>query len=304
MRSIEKVVIVGAGALGAFYASRFISSGKFSVAVAAEGARATALSAGGLRVNGVHFCVDVSTLSQCRGPADLVIVALKDYQLADAMPLIRAQVGPETAVLSVMNGLDSEEEIAAGCGCGQVLYCVAVGIDAVRNAEQVTVANAGRLIFGRARNEWEDPLVAKIQNALDQAELPWETPTDMLRMLWWKFMVNVGINQASAILRAPYGVFQQSASARSVVDTLMREVITLAQAAGINLTEEDLQAWPPVLNALSPEGKTSMLQDVEAGRRTEVDMFAGKVVSLGEKHGIAVPANRMMRDLLHALERC
>lgn len=302
MRSIEKVVIVGAGALGAFYAGRFISAGKFSVAVAAAGVRGETLRREGLRVNGQHLRVDVITPSQCRGPADLVIVALKDYQLADAIPLICSQVGPETAVLSVMNGLDSEEEIATGCGRGQVFYCVAVGIDAVRGKEQVTVANAGRLIFGRARNEGEDLLVGAVQQALDQADLPWETPTDMLRMLWWKFMVNVGINQASALLRAPYGVFQQSASARAVVDTLMREVITLAQATGINLKEQDLEVWPPVLNALSPEGKTSMLQDVEAGRRTEVDMFAGKVVRLGEECGIAVPANRMMLDLLHALE--
>jgi len=201
-----------------------------------------------------------------------------------------------------MNGLASEEEIATGCSNSQTLYCVAVGIDAVRDKGQVTVTNAGRLIFGRAHNEGEDPLVGKVQNALDDADLPWETPTDMLRMLWWKFMVNVGINQASAILRAPYGVFQQSASARAVVDTLMQEVITLAQAKGINLTEEDLLAWPPVLNSLSPIGKTSMLQDVEAGRRTEVDMFAGEVVRLGEKYGIPVPANQMMLNLLHALE--
>jgi len=302
MPSIEKIVIVGAGALGAFYASRFIGAGKFAVAVAAEGIRGERLRTRGMRVNGEHFHVNVITPLQCRGPADLVIVALKEYQLADAMPLIRSQVGPETAVLSVMNGLDSEDEIAAGCGCGQVLYCVAVGIDAVRDEDQVTVANAGRLIFGRARNEGEDPLVGNVQLALDQADLPWETPTDMLRMLWWKFMVNVGINQASAVLRGPYGVFQQSASARAVVDTLMREVITLAQAEGINLKEQDLEVWPPVLNALSPMGKTSMLQDVEAGRRTEVDMFAGKVVRLGEKCGIPVPANRMMLDLLHALE--
>ncbi len=302
MHSIEKIVIVGAGALGAFYASRFIRCGKFSVAVAAEGGRGKTLRREGLRVNGDHFRVDVIAPCQCRGSADLVIVALKDYQLADAMPLIRSQVGPETVVLSVMNGLSSEEEIATGCGSGQILYCVAVGIDAVRDKGLVTVANAGRLIFGRARNDGEDPLIGEIQKALDDADLHWETPTDMLRMLWWKFMVNVGINQASAILRAPYGVFQQSASARTVVDTLMQEVITLAQAQGINLTEQDLLAWPPVLNALSPIGKTSMLQDVEAGRRTEVDMFAGKVVRLGEEYDIPVPANRMMLDLLHTLE--
>jgi 2-dehydropantoate 2-reductase len=302
MNAVSRVVILGAGALGAYYASRFISAPGFTVAIAATGSRGAALRCDGLVVNARHFNVTVVEPLPGSTPADLVLVALKDYQLAGALPLLRPLVGAATIVLSVMNGLDSEAQIRAGCANGTILYCVAVGIDAVRQEGTVTVANAGRLVFGAADNHDPDPAVLRVQEALDRAGLEWQTPVDMLRMLWWKFMVNVGINQASAVLRAPYGVFQQSADARAVVTALMREVVALAQVAGINLDEGDLAAWDPVLNALSPAGKTSMLQDMEAGRRTEVEIFAGKVVALGEQYQVPTPANQMMLHLIRSME--
>ena len=125
----------------------------------------------------------------------------------------------------------------------------------------------------------------------------------MIRMLWWKFMVNVGMNQASAVMGAPYGVFQSSSEAHSLMVDLMREVIDLAHKAGIDLREQDLDDWNSVLETLSPEGKTSMLQDVEAGRKTEVEVFAGNVVELGEKYGLPTPVNRTFLRIIQVLER-
>jgi 2-dehydropantoate 2-reductase len=124
----------------------------------------------------------------------------------------------------------------------------------------------------------------------------------MMRILWWKFMVNVGMNQASAVMRAPYGVFQTSARARAVMDVLMQEVITLAQVLGVNLSDQDVADWYPIMNKLSAAGKTSMLQDVEAGRKTEVEMFGGKVVELGQAHGVPTPVNEAMLNIIHVLE--
>jgi 2-dehydropantoate 2-reductase len=99
-------------------------------------------------------------------------------------------------------------------------------------------------------------------------------------------------------MRAPYGVFQTSEDARALMRALMQEVITLARASDVNLAEADIENWCAILQTLSPEGKTSMLQDIEAGRQTEVDIFAGKVVALGRECGIATPFNATM---LHAI---
>jgi 2-dehydropantoate 2-reductase len=124
----------------------------------------------------------------------------------------------------------------------------------------------------------------------------------MMRMLWWKFMVNVGMNQASAVMRAPYGVFQTAPDAQALMETLMREVVHVAEPAGVDLRERDIQDWYTALNTLAPEGKTSMLQDIEAGRKTEVDTFAGKVVALGKTAGIPTPANETLLRIIRILE--
>jgi 2-dehydropantoate 2-reductase len=124
----------------------------------------------------------------------------------------------------------------------------------------------------------------------------------MIRTLWWKFMINVGMNQVSAVLRAPYRVFHNSLEARELMEEAMREVIALAKAEQIHLQEQDIHSFYPFLMAMSPDGKTSMVQDVEAGRKTEVEMFAGKVVELGEKHGTATPVNKVLFRLLKAME--
>lgn len=301
MHPVEKIVVLGAGAMGAFYAARFAATG-FKVQLLADPPRAALLKKNGVTINQQTLKLPVSDGSRHQSAADLVIVALKHHHLATGLPLLRNLVGPQTLFLSVLNGLDSEALIAAEFGAERVLYCVAVGIDAVRTAAGIQVAHAGKLYFGESRNQPPGPMVVRVQQAFDRAGLPWETPADMQRILWWKFMINVGINQASAVLRAPYGVFQRCEAARAVITPLMEEVILLAQRLEIDLGKADLEKWWQVLNRLAPEGKTSMLQDVEAGRPTEVEIFAGKVVTLGRELGIPTPANAGILRIIRALD--
>jgi 2-dehydropantoate 2-reductase len=208
-------------------------------------------------------------------------------------------VGDNTVILSVMNGLDSEAVIAEHYGEDKTLLCIAVGIDAQRSGNVVNHSKIGTLFFGEAENTTLSARVVRTQQLLSRAGIPYETPADMVRMLWWKFMINVGINQTSAILRAPYGVFQTDSHAQAIMEAAMREVIAVAQAAHVNLSLDDITGWYKVLNTLHPQGKTSLLQDVEAGRTTEVDIFAGKMVELGREYGIPTPINDL---LLHAIK--
>ncbi len=142
-----------------------------------------------------------------------------------------------------------------------------------------------------------------MQEAFNRAGIAYQTPPDMIRILWWKFMINVGMNQASAVMGAPYGVFQTSPEARAVMESLMREVISLAAPAGVNLEEKDLEEWDKVLQGLSPDGKTSMLQDMEAGRKTEVEVFGGKVVALSKQYGIPAPVNETLLHIIQVMEK-
>jgi len=304
MKQIERIVILGAGAMGSAYASAFYAMDPASVAFAASGARYERLKAGGIVVNGRHYPIPVLAPDDPAPPADLVIVALKHHHLPDALNDLGNRVGAETLFLSVMNGLDSEAIIAARYGQERVLYANAVGIDAQRDGNVVRFSKIGTVVFGEADNTTLSERVRRLQALFDRAAIPHQTPVDMIRAMWWKLMINVGINQASAVLGAPYGVFQTNPEAQAIMEAAMRETVAVAQAAGVNLSGQDIADWYPVMNQLHPAGKTSMLQDIEAGRKTEVEVFAGKVLALGRQYGIPTPVNEVLLHAIHVLESC
>jgi 2-dehydropantoate 2-reductase len=124
----------------------------------------------------------------------------------------------------------------------------------------------------------------------------------MMKTLWWKFMINVGINQTSAVLRATYGMMQDINEAQELMVDAMREVIEISQKAGVKLTQEDIEECLRIVKGLTPTGKTSMCQDMEASRQTEVNIFAGTVLELGKKYSVPTPVNAMLLRIIKASE--
>jgi len=298
-----KVAILGAGAMGAYFATRFFDTAEFSAAVVARGERYDRLKSDGLVVNGKAYSIPVIHPDKATSPVDLIIVALKHHHLPKAVPDLKNLIDNQTTIISVMNGLDSEQIIGSVYGMDKMLYAISVGIDAVRQGNQITFSKPGKHYFGEATNTHPSQRVQRVQRAFDRAGITYETPPDMIRIMWWKFMINVGMNQASAVMRAPYGVFQSSPQAQELMETLMREVIVLAKAARVNLVDQDIDDWYTFLNTLSPQGKTSMLQDIEARRKTEVEIFGGKMVELGKTHAIPTPVNQTVLRIIQVLER-
>jgi len=303
MSSIERVSVIGAGAMGAFYASKFFDMDRSCISLIARGERADRLMEQGLIVNNKHYSVPVVRPEDKAPPSDLIIVAVKHHHLPEAIQDMKTRIGERSLILSVMNGIESEEQIGAVYGMDKVLYAVAVGIDAVRQGNSITYTKEGKLFFGEAKNLVLSERVKRVKSLFDLAGIVHETPDDMIRTLWWKFMINVGMNQVSAILCAPYSVFQASQEARELMESAMREVITIAKVAKVYLSEEDIENWYSFLSGLSPQGKTSTVQDVEAKRKTEVEMFAGKVIELGKTYGIPTPVNQTLFRLIKVLEQ-
>jgi len=299
---IENIAILGAGALGGFYASKFYEMDKNNVCLVASGKRYDRLKEKGIFVNDIHYPLKVVKPEDASPPSGLIIVALKHHHLPEAIGDIQNRVGPGTIILSVMNGVESEAYIGSLYGMDKVLYCVALGIDALREENRIIFTKQGKLLFGEADNRIVAENVKRVQTLFDRAGLAYEIPEDMIRVLWWKFMINVGINQSSAILRAPFKVFQTSRDACAIMESAMREVMTIAEHLNIQLTEKGIENWHAILSGISPDGKTSMLQDIEAGRKTEVEMFAGKVVELGEKYGIPTPVNQILLRVIKVME--
>ncbi len=303
MQKIQKVAILGAGAMGAYFASSFFDAAGFSTVLIAKGHRLDKLKTKGLVVNEKSYAIPVIHPDEATSTVDLIIVALKHHHLEDAVQGLANFVGDSTTIISVMNGLESEEYIGSIYGMDKMLYAVSVAIDALREGNQITYTKPGKHYFGEADNTHLSQRVLRVQKAFDRAGIVHETPEDMIRMMWWKFMVNVGVNQASAAMRAPFGVFHKSPEAQGLMEALMKEVIALTDVMDVNLTNRDIEEWYTFLNVLSPQGKTSMLQDIEAGRKTEVEIFGEKVVELGKTHGVTTPVNQTVLQIIRVLEQ-
>ncbi len=303
MKEIKKVAILGAGAMGAYFAGRFFETAGFSTVLIAKGERLERLKSKGLVINGKPYAIPVIHPDEDYSPVDLIIVALKHHHLVEAVPDLEKIVGDSTTIMSVMNGLESEEYIGSIYGMDKMLYAVSVAIDAVRQGNQITYSKPRKHYFGEPVNTSLSRRVIRVQEAFDKAGIVYETPEDMIRIMWWKFMINVGMNQASAVMRAPYGVFQKSPEAQGLMEALMKEVIALADVMDVNLTNRDIEDWYSFLNTLSTQGKTSMLQDIEAGRKTEVEIFGGKVVELSKTHNVPTPVNQTVLRIIQVLEQ-
>lgn len=303
--TIETVSLVGLGAIGSVYASRIaqhLPPDHFRIV--ASGPRAERYRRDGVSVNGTTFRLPIVEPAEPAAPADLLIFAVKFHQLGEAIEAARPHVGPDTLILSLLNGISSEEVVERAYGTENVLYSFVVGIDATRSADGTTYTTPGRVPFGEARN---DPAnlserVKRLREFLNRVDIPCEIPEDMRQSMWKKFMLNVGVNQVSAVLGSPYGAIHRHGETRTLVAAAMREALAVSHRADIGLTEEDIADNLDIVGTLSPDGKASMVQDVEARRPTEVDIFGGAVVAMGQRYGIPTPVNEMLVRLIRAAE--
>jgi len=303
MAAKYRVVIQGAGAMGAAFASKFFDHDPDSIAFIASDERYDRLKNDGLIINKKQYFIPVYSPEDKPAYPDLIIIALKHQHLKQALPDLHNLVGPNTVILSVMNGLDSEKIIGKVYGLEKLVLAISVGIDAQRFNNHIRFDHIGTIFFGEENNHVLSKRIQHLQSIFTTVGIPYKTPEDMIRILWWKFMINVGINQPSAVLSAPYGVFQTTKHAQHIMEASMREVITIAQASKVNLVEKDIQEWYTFLLSLHPEGKTSMLQDIEAGRETEVEIFAGKMIELGKQHNIRTPVNEILYHSIKVIQQ-
>jgi 2-dehydropantoate 2-reductase len=141
-----------------------------------------------------------------------------------------------------------------------------------------------------------------MKDIFDKAKINYEISDNILKKMWWKYMTNIGLNQTTAILKAPYRVLQEIAYAQELAKEAMRETVLISQAINVNLSEEDIDRAMEMLKQLDPDGKTSMMQDIEAKRKTEVEMFSGKLCQMGDSMKIPTPINRMLYNFIRTIE--
>ena len=292
MDRIENVIIVGMGALGLMFGERIAENlGNEHLCFLMDAERKQRHQNDRYTINGKPVCFRMVLPEEIHGPADLVIVATKAGGLYAAREQIRSAVGTDTILISLLNGISSEDILAEVFPREQILDCVAIGMDAVREKTALTYQNMGRLQIGSSL-EGQEIRLSVLRDFLERAGIPHEVCPDIKRAMWNKFMINVGINQTCMVYETTYGGATAPGSrAFEDLSGAMHEVIRVAEEEGIHLTEEDYERDVAMLRSLNPDGCPSMRQDAMAGRPSEVELFAGTMLRLARRYGTEVPVN-------------
>lgn len=304
MKEIKRVTLIGLGAMGVFFAPRLSGYLGENFKIMADGKRKDRLEQKGVTVNGTNYRFPIIMPEADCGPADLVIIAVKGYDLEQAIRDIKNQVGKDTIILSVLNGVDSEKQVAAVYGEDHLLYSYMRISIVMRDGKTEFDPKKGLIHFGDLKNDPENlsENVLAVKNLFDACDIDYKIDPDMLRGIWFKFMCNVGENMTCAMLQVPFGAFQKSEHANFFRRAAMWEVIRVANKLGIALDQSDIDRQEHTLSRIPYGNKPSTLQDLEDGKRTEVDMFAGTVVELGKSLGVETPVCECFLHGIHLIE--
>jgi 2-dehydropantoate 2-reductase len=297
---IKNVAVIGLGAVGSIYAWRLSEYlGYENVEIIVDENRRERYMKEAIFLNGkkIDFNYNKSGTK-----ADLLIIATKNNHLESALSTIAPYVGTNTILLSLLNGIDSEEILEKYFGKEKVLYSFTTALDSTRVANRIDFSTEGIIYFGEKDNT-ETKRIENIKELFDKAKINYNVPANIHLEMWAKFMVNVSINTISAITRATYGECSSNETIKNLIIETQKEVIALAQKLGIKeLDDSYIDKYQKIFAALEYGGKTSMLQDVEANRETENRWFCIKATQLGKQLGVATPLIETLGQIMAAID--
>lgn len=288
---------MGAGAIGCYYGGMLARAGH-DVTLIGRAQHVAAIQRAGLRFETKAFDervrVHASTEPQAVRGAELVLFCVKSQDTESAGKALAAHVAREAAIVSMQNGVDNAERLAAVLGREVIPGVVYV---AVEMAGPGHVRHHGRseLAIGRA------PASEAIAAAFRAAGVPVEISENVTGVLWAKLIVNCAYNALSAITQLPYGRLVAGAGIPAVMRDIVDECLAVARAAGIEV-EGDMHKAAERIAQTMPGQYSSTAQDLARGKKTEIEHLNGVVVRKGEALGVPTPANRMLVALVKLLE--
>ena len=298
-----RIAIVGVGGVGGYFGGRLAQAGH-DVFFIARGAHLAAMQRHGLRVQSIagDFILpevkatdDPATV----GPVDLVIVAVKGWQVREVAMAMRPMIGPQTVVLPLLNGVDAPTELAEVLGADHVLAGLC-RIIAYRAAPGVIVhagVNPPSIDFGELDNR-RTPRLEWIRAAFERAGIQAHIPDDIHVALWQKFMLVCTWSGFGAATRAPIGVWRSLPETRPLVERCLQEVVDVAVARGVMMPEQAVAAMMAFIDSMPYDGTASLQRDVMAGQPSELSSQNGALVRLAREAGVSVPVNEMLYAIL------
>ena len=297
---IKKVAVLGAGAVGSYVIWGLSSRNDIELGVIAEGERAERLKQNGCTINGKIYHPEVWTPGETAA-VDLLIVALKYGSLSAALESIQKATTENTVIMSLMNGVDSEEIIAEKVGVEHLLPAVIkVASHKEEDGYHFDPETTIGIIFGELTAPYDSDRIRAIEELFKDTGIHFRATEYAREEMWSKFRLNVCNNLPQAILGAGVGCYRDSVHMKAISDGLKGELEAIAQAKGIDLSKTEASSGRG--SAVPPSACYSTLQDLDAGRHTEIDMFSGALIRMGKELGIPTPYNEYTYHMIKALE--
>ena len=296
-----RIAVVGAGGVGGYFGGRLSAAGA-DVAFLARGAHLAAIRAHGLYIDSpdgdLHLPAAVATDDPGTvGPVDLVFFAVKLYDTDEALRLVPPLVGPRTLVIPFQNGVDSVSVLTRALGTEHVAGGTAYVAAVVSEPGRIRHTAMGRLIFGPLNGAMPEVLV-KLRDVCLKARFESALSESVQVDIWSKFVRLTAFSGMTALTRTPFGPIRDDPALRAMLDDAVSESAAVARARGIPLPATILEDIRSATDALHPMARSSMLEDLERGRRLELPWLSGAVVRIGNELGVEVPTHRLIVTLL------
>lgn len=300
------IVVIGAGAVGGYFGGKLTQAG-FNVTFIARGKTLEAIKTKGLQVKSINgdFVVHpkvTDNINDIKNP-DLIILGVKSWQVLDIAKQLKSILTEKTMVLPLQNGADNADKLLSVLNKENVLagFCKIVS-----KVETPAVINhfgyEPEIVFGEVNNEKTKPIEA-IKIIFDKAKIKNTIPEDIHLDIWKKFLFIATVSGIGALTRSVFGVMREDDDVRQIIYQTANEIVAIANAKGINLTNNDVEMVLKVIDNLDYNTTASMQRDIMEGRPSELENFNGYIVKTGKQLHITTPANTFTYHCLLPMEK-
>ena len=296
----KSVAILGAGAVGCYVLWGLSHKTELDLCIVADGERKKRLTGSGLIINGQKYTPAIKTPEEARG-ADLLIVCTKYTALEESLEDIKAIADDHTVVMSLLNGVDSEDVIARVIPENQIVYSlIKVASERRGNEVKFDPETTIGIIYGEKDMSRSQERIEALDILFSNTGINYRSTDVILSEIWSKFRLNVANNQPQAMVTCGVGAYQDSEHVAFIQGKLRDEVDAVAKAKGIDIFLADASSFRG--SKVQKRARYSTLQDLDNKRHTEVDVFAGAMVKMGKELGVPTPYNEFTYHMIKALE--
>jgi 2-dehydropantoate 2-reductase len=288
-----KILIMGTGGVGGYYGGLLAKQGN-EVTFIARGAHLYAIRHEGLKVNSVHGNFMIAPAKAAEdpakvGPVDLILFCVKTYNTDEAAEAMRSAVGPQTAVLSLQNGVDAVERIGKVIGLEHVIGGATWLSSAVEAPGVIKQISQFRRIVMGELNGSHSERIQSIHEVLQNTGITVETSDNIQEIVWTKFVFIASVSSLGSLTRLPMGDYRSVPESRQLLTGIMQEIASLAREQGVALDVDVVQKSLDFIDNSAPHIKPSMQLDVEAGYRTELESMVGVIGRKARELGLPTP---------------